>query len=330
MTAEPGAVALTTNADGTASARMTALGTSALLVVTAPKLIDAGARLLRTGLAEIDQACSRFRADSEISRLHANAGREVAISPLLTEALEVALRAARLTDGIVDPTVGTAVSRLGYDRDFADLTDSDLAPEAQRPVPGWWRISLDTARGRVLLPRGINLDLGATAKALAADRAANRIADALGCGTLVSLGGDLAVAGPAPVDGWRLGIGEDHRRAETEPDAMVTITTGGLATSSTTCRRWRRGGRELHHIVDPRTGDLPAAYWRTVSVAAARCVDANTASTAAIVLGESAADWLRGLGLPARLVGVDGAVSTVAGWPTGELPEPAGLVGAAR
>lgn len=315
----------TRNSDGTATARMSALGTTALLVLTAPELIDAGARLLRTGLAEIDATCSRFRADSEISRLHANAGREVSISPLLTEALLVALRAARLTGGIVDPTVGSAVSRLGYDRDFADIAPVEpTEPADPSPVPGWWRVSLDAARGRVLLPRGISLDLGASAKALAADRAANRIADTLGCGVLVSLGGDVAVAGPAPLDGWRVGIGDDHRRAETEPDATVTIVSGGLATSSTTCRRWRRGGRELHHIVDPRTGDIPAARWRTVSVAAARCVDANTASTAAIVLGDAAQDWLRAAGLPARLVGVDGAVLTVAGWPT------AGLVGAGQ
>jgi thiamine biosynthesis lipoprotein len=334
MTGQPTEAVLTTNSDGTVSARLTALGTTALLVLTAPEFIDAGVRLLRTDLAAIDLACSRFRADSELSRLHANAGREVSISPLLTEALLVALRAARLTGGIVDPTVGSAVSKLGYDRDFAELAQLELdAPAAPSPAPGWWRVSVDAARGRVLLPRGISLDLGASAKALAADRAANRVADALGCGVLVSLGGDVAVAGPAPADGWRLGIGDDHRRAETEPDTMVTITSGGLATSSTTCRRWQRGGRELHHIVDPRTGDIPAAHWRTVSVAAACCVDANTASTAAVVLGPAAADWLRAAGLPARLVGADrgvdgdGEVLTVAGWPA---PGLAGLVGAGR
>ena len=95
----------------------------------------------------------------------------------------------------------------------------------------------------------------------------------------------------------------------------VTITAGGLATSGTTRRRWRRGGRTVHHIVDPRTGDIPASRWRTVSVAAATCVDANTASTAAVVLGDAAPGWLAARGLPARLVDVDGAVSTTAGWP---------------
>ncbi len=294
----------------TAAAAMTALSTTALLVVAEPAALDEGMRLLAEDLAAIDLAASRFRADSELSRLPA--GRAVSISPLLTEAVAVALRAARLTDGIVDPTVADAVSGLGYDRDFSQLTDG---PISTRPAPGWWRIALDVDRCEVLLPHGVHLDLGATAKALVADRAAERIGTALGCGVLVSLGGDVATHGIAPEGGWRIGVGDDHRTAATDPDAMVTIVDGGLATSSTTVRRWRRAGRDLHHIVDPRTGDLPTTPWRTASVAAASCVDANTASTAAIVLGDLAPSWLAERGLPARLVDIDGAVHTVAGWP---------------
>ncbi len=295
----------------TAAAAMTALSTTALLVVTEPAALDPGMRLLADDLAAIDLAASRFRADSELSRLPA--GRAVSISPLLTEALAAALRAALLTDGIVDPTVADAVSGLGYDRDFAQLTDG---PISTAPAPGWWRIALDTHRREVLVPRGVHLDLGATAKALVADRSAERIGTALGCGVLVCLGGDVATHGPAPEGGWRIGIGDDHRTAATDPDAMVTIADGGLATSSTTVRRWRRAGRDVHHIVDPRTGDLPVTPWRTVSVAAASCLDANAASTAAIVLGDAAPDWLTERGLPARLVELDGTVRTVAGWPT--------------
>jgi thiamine biosynthesis lipoprotein len=291
---------------------MNALGTTALLVLTEADGLDEGTRILAEELAAIDGAASRFRADSELSRLPE--GHATAISPLLTDALAVALRAARLTEGIVDPTVADALRGLGYDRDFADLVDG---PINTAPAPGWWRITLDVDRHEVLVPRGVHIDLGATAKAFTADRAADRIGLALGCGVLVSLGGDVATHGVAPQGGWRLGIGDDHRAAGTDPDAMVTITSGGLATSSTTCRRWRRAGRQLHHIVDPRTGDLPRTRWRTVSVAAATCVDANTASTAAIVLGDDAPDWLAGLGLPARIVDLDGEVRTVAGWPVG-------------
>jgi thiamine biosynthesis lipoprotein len=294
-----------------------ALGTSAVLVVTDPDQLLAAERVLRAVLAAIDLACSRFRSDSEISRLHENSGRLTPVSPLLTEALATALRAARLTDGLVDPTVGTAVRALGYDRDFALIApDHEAQVPPAGPAPGSWRVLLDEHRREVVLPEGIELDLGATAKALAADRAAAAVAQRTGCGVLVSLGGDISVAGPAAENGWMIAIGDDHERAEAEPDTMVTIGSGGLATSGTTRRTWRRGGRTVHHIVDPRTGDIPDPVWRTVSVAAGSCVDANTASTAAILRGADAPGWLAERGLSARLVGTDDQVVTVAGWPS--------------
>lgn len=131
----------------------------------------------------------------------------------------------------------------------------------------------------------------------------------------MSIGGDVRGAGPAPGDGWRVGVGDDHERALTDPDLTVTIADGGLATSGTTRRRWRRGGREVHHIVDPRTGDVPDSPWRTVTVAAGSCVDANTGSTAAVVMGDHAPAWLEQCRLPARLVAGDGRVLTTPGWP---------------
>ncbi|HEX4700928.1 MAG TPA: FAD:protein FMN transferase, partial [Pseudonocardiaceae bacterium] len=255
-----------TSLDTTASVTFPALGTTALLVVTEPDRLADAEPVLRAELATFDLVCSRFRPDSEISWLHEQAGTEVAVSPLLAEALGVALRAGRLTGGLVDPTVGTAVTDLGYDRDFDQLDRDNPWPAAQaRPAPGWWRVSLDEANRRVLLPRTVRLDLGATAKALAADRAARRIAAVVDCGVLVSLGGDLSTSGVAPAGGWRIGIGDDHRMADVDPEATVTIRSGGLATSSTTCRTWRRAGRAVHHIVDPRTGDLPDTAWRTAS-----------------------------------------------------------------
>lgn len=305
-----------TSLDTTAGVTFPALGTTATLVHTDHDRLGEAEAVLRTELADIDLACSRFRPDSEISWLQEQAGTEVTVSPLLAEALSVALRAARLTGGLVDPTVGHAVADLGYDRDF-DAVEQDSprpAPPA-RPVPGWWRVTLDETTRRVLLPRTVALDLGATAKALAADRAARRIADTVGGGVLVGLGGDLATAGPAPEGGWRIGVGDDHRLAELDPHTTVTIRSGGLATSSTTVRAWRRAGRTVHHIVDPRTGDIPEAAWRTASVAAGSCVDANIASTAAIVLGWAAPGWLSAARLPARLVGQQDNVVAVAGWP---------------
>jgi thiamine biosynthesis lipoprotein len=327
-----------------------ALGTTAELVVTDPARLEPAVALLREELAAIDAACSRFRADSEISRLHEAAGRQVRVGPLLAEALGVALRAARLTGGLVDPTVGAAVRDLGYDRDFAQVADDrdggrgaaagvaggerdSAAPAAAsalgaagttsggpsfagEPAPGWHRILFDPGRRLVVLPRGVHLDLGATAKALAADRAARHIHTSLGCGALVNLGGDLRAAGLPPAEGWQVALADDHAEAVARPDTTVALhRDGALATSGTTRRRWRRDGRIVHHIVDPRTGDVPEARWRTVTVAAKSTVDANTASTAAIVLGAEAPDWLTRRHLPARLVGVGGDVVTTPGWP---------------
>ncbi len=302
-----------------------AIGTSVHLLVTDLRALAPARRMLTEDLAALDAACSRFRADSEIAALDDaladGRGRTtpVRISPLLAGALAVALRAARLTDGDVDPTVGGALSAAGYDRDFA-LVRRDGPPVrlTVRSVPGWREVELDEAAGLVSLPGGTQLDLGATAKAWAADRAAARIAAELGCGVLVNLGGDIAVAGAAPRGGWRIRVQDVTGRPEDPPagpSAVIAIHSGGLATSSTAARRWRRGGDVLHHILDPRSG-LPAApVWRTASVAAATCVDANAASTAAIIRGEAAPAWLAGLRLPARLVAESGAVVHLGGWP---------------
>jgi len=296
--------------------------------------------MLEADLAAVDLACSRFRPDSEIftlDRALAAAGgvggagdgpaaEPVEVSPLLAEAVAVALRAARLTDGDVDPTVGAAMNAVGYDRDFSLVQPEGPAVKLTvRAVPGWRQVELDEQARLLRVPPGIRLDLGATAKAWAADRSAARIAAGLGCGALVSLGGDIAVSGQPPAGGWRVRVQDITGRPEDPPagpSTVVAIHAGGLATSSTAARRWRRGGDVLHHILDPRTG-LPAApVWRTVSVAAASCTDANIASTAAIIRGRAAPAWLTGLGLPARLVDEAGRVRTVGGWPaeTGSTP----------
>ena len=303
-----------TATDAGAAASWRALGTLVQLVVAEPAALPEARRLLESDLAEVDAACSRFRADSEICALHEG---QQQVSPLLAEAIAVALRAARLTDGDVDPTVGAAMSAVGYDRDFEKIEPNGPPLRLTvRKVPGWQQVRLD---GQSLtLPAGVRLDLGATAKAWAADRSAARITASLGCGVLVSLGGDIAVAGPAPDGGWRIRV-QDVTGAPGDPPAgpyaLIAIRDGGLATSSTAARRWQRGGDVLHHILDPRTG-LPAEpVWRTVSVTAGSCADANAASTAAVIRGHRAPGWLTRLGLPARLVDATGAVFTVAGWP---------------
>ena len=305
-----------------------ALGTSVVLRVSDPDLaVLAQARAgVQHELAMIDRACSRFRADSELSRLNALEGRPARVSGLLLQAVELALRAAELTDGDVDPTVGGALELAGYDRDWRLLCPPiTSSPGTREPAraheikarvrSGWQTVSVDSCAGRVRLPRGIRLDLGASTKAWAADRAAKTATADTGCGVLVSLGGDIATCGDAPPGGWRIRVTDDHRSQPDAPGQTVSIRDGGLATSSTTVRRWRHEGRDMHHIIDPRTGEPARSAWRTVSVAAASCAEANIAATAAIVRGAPAATWLAGLGLPARLVDHEGQVLTIGDWP---------------
>ncbi|MCO5968649.1 FAD:protein FMN transferase [Actinoallomurus soli] len=294
-------------------------GTTARLLVTDPKRLDVARAALDAELAAMGAACDRFRTDSELSRLNAAAGRPVEVSPLFARTLERALEVAEATDGAVDPTVGAALVAAGYDRDITELRHGGPAPRlVRRRVAGWRTVRLD---GHVVrLPRGVRLDLGATAKALAADRAAARAFAETGCGILVGLGGDIAVGGPPPEGGWRIRVTDDHRDDGSDASGQdVVITAGGLATSSVTVRRWRRGDQWLHHIIDPATGIPAASCWRTVSVAAATCVDANAAATAALVKGWSARTWLGDLRLPARLVRLDGRAFALAGWPEDAL-----------
>jgi FAD:protein FMN transferase len=301
-----------------------ALGTTASLLVDSPAALDHGRALLEEELAAIDSACSRFRDDSELSRVNRAHGRPVRISALFTEALAVALEAAAATGGDVDPTCGGALVDLGYDRDFAAVAARSTRSGRRggtagvvtaRAIPGWRKVELDRAENLVRVPSGLVLDLGATAKALAADRAAARIHAAVGCGVLVNLGGDIAVAGDAPAGGWRVRVIDDEDAAGCVPEQAVAIAVGGLATSSTGVRVWRRGAETVHHIISPATGRSAAPYWQTVTVAGETCVAANTASTAAIVRGPKAVPWLEELGMPARLVRPDGATTFTGPWP---------------
>jgi thiamine biosynthesis lipoprotein len=293
------------------------LGTSALVVVRRPESLDRARAALESELEAVDRACSRFRNDSELVHLNRARGEPVVIGPYLLAALEVAVTAAEATDGAVDPTVGKALRLAGYDRTFSlvRLQDGRLVRGSSASAGAWRQIELDRERGTARIPAGVELDLGATAKALAADRAAYAVAEATDDGALVSLGGDVAVAGEPPAGGWSVGVADDHAAPFPADGPAVGIRSGGLATSGTSVRAWATASGRAHHIIDPHTGTPAVTPWRTVSVAAGSCVDANTASTAAIVLGEEAPGWLTERRLPARLVRNDGSVVCVAGWP---------------
>lgn len=319
MTASPAPSSwrrISTGDDTVAVAERAALGTTARLAVWPPENLGAALGAVDSVLSALDRQASRFREDSEISWVHRSGGGRFMLSNGFAEAVSVALEAARWTGGLVDPTVGDALISLGYDRDFAAIDPEQAWPAgAPVPAPGWQAVRLE---GPMLsLPDGVRLDLGATAKGLGSDRAVRAAMKASGQagGVLVSLGGDIAVAGQSPLDGWPILVADRPDDPASSQTQNVRLASGAIATSSITCRQWRRAEQVLHHIVDPRTGLPTDGPWQTVSVAAATCADANAASTAAVVAGERAEEWLARAGQPARLVAHDGRVRYVGGWP---------------
>ena len=307
--------ALATAANGTATWR--ALGTYVHLSTAQTTAIEAARLTAVRLLDDVDRTCSRFRQDSDLTRANAGAGSWTSVDPLLVQAISVAIDAAAQTDGLVDPTLGHSLVAVGYDRDLTLIPTTSSDP-AGIPVPArasaWKEILLDPDGG-VMVPHGCALDLGATAKAWAADLIANSIAAECDSTVVISLGGDVAVAGPG--DGWPVAVSEtidDPADAE-----IVHLPYGGLATSSTAARRWVRGGVVQHHLLDPLTGASTRGPWRTVTATGATCVAANTASTAAIVLGDKAVGWLTARDIPARLVDIQGRVERTSRWPDPEV-----------
>lgn len=296
-----------------------ALGTYVQLVVSRADRLEAARAEAERVLALVDAGCSRFREDSDLMRANRGAGEWVSVGPVLAEAVTAALWAAEETGGLVDPTLGRSLAAIGYDRDLAQVQADHGPTSIPLPaVPDAWRqvgVRLDGDDAEVFVPFGAGLDLGATGKAFAADLIARQIVEKAGTDLVISIGGDVAVGACDPESNgqeWQVAVGELPGHA---PDQTVVLRKGGMATSSTMHRRWTRGDTSVHHLLDPRTGRSVESNWRTVSVAAATCLAANTASTASIVLGDKAPAWLAERDLAARLVGRDGDVVAVAGWP---------------
>jgi len=254
------------------------LWSTTMRVVTAdPHALPSARRLVETELVHVELAASRGRRDAEVSTLPT--GRRTRISGTLAAILGAALRAAEATDGAVDPTTGRSLRPVG-----------DADP--------WRGIELDETHQTVLLPRGVELDLDAIARAWAADRCAAVVADLLDVGVLVSLGGDIATAGPAGGGAWEVLVADPDDQPSARA-ALVAIPTGLAVVTSTSTT----------------TETTP---FRTATVVAPDCVTATTWSAAA--LADHGLAHLTERGLPARLVGVDGSLTYLAGWPEdGEL-----------
>ncbi len=294
---------------GTASSTWRLWSTTARLVVTDPDSLRIARELCNGILTGIGRVANRFDPTSELSLL-ADDGRPQALSPLLSDLVAEALIAASITDGAVDPTVGAALVDLGYDSDIDLIQHRDGLSARVRRVRGWQTVRLEA--DVLSLPAGVLLDLGASAKASAADRCARAVAAATGGGALVSLGGDIATAGPAPDGGWQV----DVQDLPGDLPARITLPTGwAVSTSSTRHRTWRQGDQPRHHIIDPVTSLPVADTWAAACVVARTCLAANAASTATVVKGRAGLGWLDGIGLPARVLEHDGTVHRLGGWP---------------
>lgn len=309
------------------AAAWTALGTYVDLVVADGSRLEAARQATVAVLRDVDRTCSRFREDSDLVRANRSAGRWVRVDPLLCRAVLAALDAAEETDGLVDPTLGAVLAGWGYDADLAEVRSRPSSDPAALPPPaplhGWADVRVDPDGG-LLVPEGTALDLGATGKAFAADLVAGTVPALAGTALVVSLGGDVAVGSPdgaGTADGdppaWPVQVAEQPEEVA-EGCETVLVEAGGMATSTTTRRRWVRAGRPVHHLLDPRTQAPVDPVWRTATVAAESCLAANTASTAAIILGTAATDWLAERDLAARLVDRDGRIHRINGWPEPE------------
>jgi len=291
------------------------------------ELLPAVVATVRESLAAVDATCNRFRDGGELSRLNAAAdGRDVdrEVSPTLARYLAAALEVAAATDGVVDLTVGRRLQDLGYDQVLAAHWDRSAGPRTDaathQPLP---TVCLQTARAvswrdvsliahRVRMPAGVQLDLGATAKALAADEAARAAHATHEVPVAVNLGGDIAFVGTPEGHGWSVGVAERPRQDVSDEEVLVSAP--GVATSTKTHRRWQHRGAVRHHLIDPLTGVPSRSGTRTATVVAGTCLAANAAA-AAVVIRDLPDSWLAERGLGARLVKTDGQVRRVGPWP---------------
>jgi FAD:protein FMN transferase len=288
-----------------------AMGTEVSLITEEAAAGQADEEVRRL-FAEWERRLSRFRPDSELSLLNAHPGRAMVVGELLFEVLAAALRAARATGGLYDPTLLRALERLGYDRSFEQVAGG--VPAAPGPVPaggGWRRVELDPQSRTVTLPPGVGVDLGGIAKGMAVDAAVGRLRTAGVGAAMVSAGGDLRVHGlPPGSDCWPIAI-DGPRDAVTVP-----LVRGSLATSGIGRRHWRQGEVERHHLLDPRHARPARTGLLSVTVAAATCAQAEVAAKTAFILGpRPGADFLASKRLAGLLVARSGARWRTGSWP---------------
>jgi thiamine biosynthesis lipoprotein len=262
-----------------------------------------------------EQCMSRFRADSELNQLNAQAGMPVPVSQDLMDVIMASLEAAKATEGLVDPTLKDAMLAIGYDRSFEKLSSgsSDISSGPEHAITnngaGWWDIRCDPELGLVHLPAGVHLDLGGIGKGWAADRAVERLR--VQGPALVDAGGDIAVNEPPHrSQGWPIAV-TDPRNPDGEPLAILKIVQGGVATSGRDFRRWTRDGVPQHHILDPQTRQPAETDVLAATVIAPSALEAEAAAKAVLIQGgRRGMAWLESRPqLAGLLVAEDGSMS---------------------
>ena len=262
----------------------------------------------RAELERLEEMWSRFRPNSDVSRLNRAHGEPVEVDPETVSLLEVAREAWTWTEGRFDPTVYDAVVAAGYDRSYELISERPGTTRAVKAVPGLSGLSIRAADLTVALPDGVHLDLGGIGKGRAADLIAALFETHSVSGGLVGMGGDVRVVG-TPTDGgpWRVSVTSPFDRDERL--CTLHLSSGAVATSATTYRTWKQGDQEMHHLIDPRTCHPAHSGLVAATVIAAEAVWAEVAAKAAIVAGvEEGPAFIERAGLAGLFVAADGTL----------------------
>ncbi len=241
---------------------------------------------------EWENTFSRFRPESELSRLNRSNGKPFDASKSLMTLLELAQTMREVTRGAVTPLVLNALIYSGYDVDFDALKAQSRGLDlGHLPVPpDACMFEIDASANRVLLPEGVHVDLGGFVKGWAAHQAMQRLDEFAPC--LVNAGGDIAISGQM-ADGMPWLIGVENPLAPEEHVALIEVGGRGIATSGKDYRRWLVGGEVMHHLIDPWTGMPAVGDVFSATIIAGDVMSAEAAAKAAVILGSARGQaWL--------------------------------------
>jgi thiamine biosynthesis lipoprotein len=263
--------------------------------------------------SDVERRFSRFRADSELSRLNARTRSRVHTSTEMRAILATAKRLYRMTQGVFDPSILPELEASGYDRSFELITgDVGGSHSEVSCVRGFDAAVIDQEQGVVTLPPGVRIDLGGIGKGWAVDHAAQVLAPCHDY--LVNAGGDVFASGSDGYhDGWTAAVEHPHTG---ETVSTVVLRNQAIATSTTALRHWMSSGVRRHHLIDPRTAACSQSGVASASVIALTAVEADVFAKAALILGEERGRaFLETVDCPGLFVLDDGSAHATADWP---------------